>query len=363
MTGPAILILTTVHQPDDTRIRERLIRSLQGLGDITYASREPGPSDRSGFTWVPLSGGRLRRNLRAVRLLAGRRWNLVILHDPETIPAGALGRRLRGATVVFDVHEDLTAQIEYKDWIPRWARPMFRLLARRLHAMAERRLILTLAEPGYGRLFTREHPVFPNHPRSEEYPDPRPTGDGRAIYVGDVTRARGAEDALAACGAVDVHLLFVGRIDDGLADILRRVAAHQGLGLTITGPMSNPEAMERVSSSSVGLSPLRDVGNYRDSLPTKTLEYLALGVPVVATDLPGTRSVLAGLDAVWLVPPGDPAAMASAITEAIRPEAKRAAVEQAPRIREGFRWPDAEVRSFYADLLGTRESPNPNRSA
>ena len=105
---------------------------------------------------------------------------------------------------------------------------------------------------------------------------------------------------------------------------------------------------------------MRDHDNYRSSLPTKTLEYLALGVPVVATDLPGTRAVLEGLGGVWLVPPGDVPAMASALEEAIRPEAKAAAVEQAAEVRDRFRWPEAEVRSFYSDLLQQRETPAPS---
>jgi glycosyltransferase involved in cell wall biosynthesis len=130
--------------------------------------------------------------------------------------------------------------------------------------------------------------------------------------------------------------------------------------LTLSGHLANPVALERVSVASVGLSPLHDEANYRDSLPTKTLEYLAMGVPVVATDLPGTRAVLGGLDGVWLVPPDDIEAMASAIASAVTPEAKRAAVSQASLVRERFRWPEEDVRSFYDQLLTSEGTPDPN---
>jgi hypothetical protein len=43
--------------------------------------------------------------------------------------------------------------------------------------------------------------------------------------------------------------------------------------------------------------------------------------------------------------------MASAIGEAVQPEAKLAAFEQASKIRARFRWPEEDVRSFYAGLL------------
>jgi glycosyltransferase involved in cell wall biosynthesis len=356
VTEPAILVLTTVHAPDDTRIRERLVRTLEEVGSVSYATRRPGPSDHAGLRWLPLSGGRLRRNVAAIRLLLGQRWDVAVLHDPELIPAGALARLVRRAPVVFDVHEDLEAQISTKEWVPVWARPVFRWIARVLYRLAERTLVLTLAEPGYRRLFERDHAVFPNHPRADRYPEPLAAGDGTAVYVGDITRARGIEDALAACGKADLPLIAVGRVDETLASELRRL----GPTVTLTGPLPNPDAIQLVATASVGVSPLRDEANYRESLPTKTLEYLAMGVPVVATALPGTRSVLQGLDAVWLVPAGDVPAMAQALSEAVRPEARTTAWQQARSIRSRFRWPEEEVRSFYQGLLSRGESPAPS---
>ncbi len=343
------LVLTTVHSPDDTRIRERLIRTLADLVPVTYASRHPGPFDGAGLTWAPLSGGRLRRNLGAMRIMLRPGWSVVVMHDPEMIPAGLLARLLRRRPVVFDVHEDLESQIRYKEWAPWWSKPALRLLARGLYRLAERYLILTLAEPGYQRMFREEHPVFANYPRSGDYPDPREEGDGTAIYLGDVTVARGVDDAAAACALAGVPFVAVGRVDDQLAVDLNTTGKGEVL---LTGRLPNPEALELVGRASVGLSPLKDLANYRESLPTKTLEYLAMGVPVVATDLPGTSAVLRGLDAAWLIPPGDVEAMSKAIEDAAHPNSKRAAVLQAMEVRRRFRWPEAEVSAFYQTLIG-----------
>ncbi len=355
MSGPEILVLTTVHQPDDTRIRERLIRTLESLGTISYATKEPGPTDRSGLEWIRLRGGRLRRNLAAIGLLLGRKWDLAVLHDPETIPAGVLAR-LRRTSVVFDVHEDLPAQIDSKTWAPGWARPPLRFLSKCLYRLADRSMRLTLAEPGYQRMFKGKLPVFPNHPRSDSFPGPRSDGDGSAIYVGDVTVARGLDDAVTACALASVPLVIVGRVDPGLRPRLETSNPTPEL----TGPIPNPEALELIGRSSVGLSLLRDLPNYRNSLPTKTLEYLAMGVPVVATDLPGTRAVLEDLDAVWLVPPGDTTAISEAIGQAVQPEAKAMALAQAGSIRRDFRWPEEDVRAFYSTLIRPAENPAPN---
>ncbi|MHB1318520.1 MAG: glycosyltransferase family 4 protein, partial [Anaerolineae bacterium] len=63
------------------------------------------------------------------------------------------------------------------------------------------------------------------------------------------------------------------------------------------------------------------------------VESMASGVPVVAADLPGTRELIQPGETGWLAEPGNPAALAAAITDALaRPEARsrvaRAAFEQ-----------------------------------
>ena len=62
---PVVLVLSTVHWPDDTRIRERLIRTLAADFEVDYATRTPGPSDITGLQWLPLRGGRAVRWFRA----------------------------------------------------------------------------------------------------------------------------------------------------------------------------------------------------------------------------------------------------------------------------------------------------------
>jgi glycosyltransferase involved in cell wall biosynthesis len=110
-------------------------------------------------------------------------------------------------------------------------------------------------------------------------------------------------------------------------------------------------AIEALTGASVGLAPLRDLPNYRSSQPTKILEYLAVGLPVVASDLPGTRELVAGLDAVVLVPPDDSDALAAGIDRARSPAVSSIAQAQAPMVRDRFRWPSDEVRDFYSSLL------------
>lgn len=340
---PTVMVVTTVHWPDDTRIRERLMRTLQEDFDVVYVCKSPGPTDRSGSTTVLLEGGRVRRNLGALRVAARTDCDLVVIHDPELIPLGLLVRLARRKPVVFDVHENIPATALTRAWVPNWLRkPLASFLGWLLH-MVERPFRITLAEPAYQRLFGSQHPVFANYPNTASYPDPVPVGNGEAVYLGDVTWGRGVDVAVEACSRIDVPLTVIGRVSKD---------TEKGLaGAKMVGVMPNPQAIETVATCSVGLVPLRDEPNYRDSQPTKMLEYLAVGVPVVASDLPGTRTLVEGLEAVELVAPGDPDALAEAISRAMAPEVRLAAARQVDEIRSRFVWPAAEVSEFYSSLV------------
>ena len=346
---PTVLILTTVHGPDDTRIREKLARTLSGRMTVRYATRQPGPTDATGLEWVPLKGGRLRRNLGAWRRGFTAKYDVLSLHDPETILLGVAVRLIRRKPVVFDLHEDLHSQIRTK--VPWLLRPLLHGVAWLLLRLAGASLTITLAEAGYARRFKRPGPVFPNHPDPGRLPEISPQRRKVVTYVGDVTEMRGIPEAIEAAGRSGLPFEVIGRIDARTRERLGSVAAMAGADVSMVGPLSHPEAMERAATASVGISPLRDLPNYRESLPTKVLEYLALGVPVVATDLPGTRRVIGDLDAVWLVPPGDTMAMAHALTEAVREEAIATATAQAGEIRARFRWDADAVGALYLSTV------------
>ena len=347
---PVVLVMTTVHWPDDTRIRERLIRTLTADFDVVYAARSPGPSDMTGIEYVGLVGGRVARNLRGIRVALTKAWDVMVIHDPELIICGVLARLLRRRPVVFDVHEDVPATVHTRSWVPGLARRPLSALMTILLRVAERFLSITLAEPGYQRLFSRSHPVFGNYPDTSRFPPPGVDPEGPVIYLGDVTIERGVDVAVAACSALSVPMRLIGRVTDGTRDTLVRESTL-GDDLSIEGPVPNRTALGYLGGGSVGLAPLRDLPNYRHSQPTKILEYLAMGLPVVASDLPGTRRLVEGLDAVTLVKPGDVNDLATAIADARSPDVARRALTQASDIRARFRWPADDVRDFYRSLI------------
>jgi glycosyltransferase involved in cell wall biosynthesis len=86
-------------------------------------------------------------------------------------------------------------------------------------------------------------------------------------------------------------------------------------------------------------------------LPRGVIEPMSAGLPVVATDLPGTREALGSADPATLVPPNDPHALAGALLRYAgdRELRRRAGAANAATTRD--RAADIDVRTAWTELL------------
>ena len=349
---PRLLVATPIHPADDPRIRHKLIAALQDEWDVTYAGLGRGPANQVGIRWIELGGGRIARGARAGWMLLRGKYEVASLHDPEMLPAGLIAALL-GRRIVFDVHENLPAQLRTKDWIPQALRQPLAWVAAKLLRLAEQWVVITLAEEGYADLFSKTHPTFPNFLVGRPPPPQDPDPEVGVVYLGDVTEARGlalAVEAVAGAGAT--RMTVMGRCRPAFRSQLLAIAERQGLDLVFHGFVNPDEALRIAARGQVGLSPLLDTPNYRASLPTKVLEYLAVGIPTVASDLPGTRRVVGDKPGVTLVPSGDVGAWQAAVGAVLAdPEQRAAARAGADALREAYVWPDDAVRAFYRTQL------------
>jgi glycosyltransferase involved in cell wall biosynthesis len=363
-----VCVCTIVHHPEDARILHRQIRALLDAGhEVTYIApfracnvtpwREVHPVD------VPRATGRHRlRAIRAAHAALVRHApyaDVVLLHDPELLLA--IPRRLKRTTIVWDVHEDTAAALTAKGWVPRPLRPLLRPAVRYLEARSERRYRLLLAEEGYRERFRREHPVVPNTTYVSETP-PGPPDDRRVVYVGHLSRARGAADMIELARQVHgegIAVELIGSADPDIKELLRD-AQRDGV-LRWYGFVPNDRALRIAEGAMAGLALLHDEPNYRHSMPTKVIEYMARGVPVVTTPNPPAVDVIGSSGAGLIVDFAQPGAAADAVRrlrkdQELRTELGRRGYQAA---RERFHWP-VQAERFVAHLESwTQEADGP----
>jgi glycosyltransferase involved in cell wall biosynthesis len=141
------------------------------------------------------------------------------------------------------------------------------------------------------------------------------------LHQGAPAPDRGCELLLAAVHQLPgAHLAFLGDPEPGYGDDLRKAAYALGVQDRVTMLPSVPlaELLAHTAEADVGVTLLQDTcENHRLALPNKLFEYIAAGVPVVASALPEIRGLVESREIGWCVPPGDVAALAAALSLAL----------------------------------------------
>ena len=75
----------------------------------------------------------------------------------------------------------------------------------------------------------------------------------------------------------------------------------------------HPEVIREFKKAKIGIVVLHPEPNYLESWPVKLFEYMAAGLPVVASDFPMWRGIIERINCGLCVNPTDPQAIANAI--------------------------------------------------
>ena len=161
----------------------------------------------------------------------------------------------------------------------------------------------------------------------------------RLLYVGRLIASKGVPELIEAMRLlrrreVPVELTLAGSLDDRNPSAILRATVdgwtEAGLA-TWLGHVEDPRSVFRHADVVVLMS-------HREGRPRALMEAQALGIPVVAADVPGVRQAVAPGRSGVLVPPGRPDSLADAIAELARDPARRVLLAEGARTfaREAF---------------------------
>ena len=365
---------STVHPRIDARIRTKELRSLSaafsnarialyvqdGLGNET---------DASGAEIIDTGareGTRIRRMLkgswRMYRALRAARADIVHFHDPELIPIGIL-LRLSGVKVIYDVHENLPDQTLSKTYLPKPLRHGVAFFARCIEAIAGWILSgIVAAGPVISRRFPNKKTItVHNFPLLGEFTFMSraiPSSDTlNLVYIGGITEVRGIYEMVAAMDKVqtgNAQLQLAGTFSS--PELQAKCERQESWGrVQFKGWMIRKDVVQLLSQAHAGLVVLHPTSAYLDSLPVKMFEYMAMRLPIIASDFPYWRKLLKGYDCAIFVNPTDPQAIADAIDWiAQNPQAARAMGERGYQaVQERYNWDteSAVLIDFYKQWI------------
>jgi glycosyltransferase involved in cell wall biosynthesis len=323
---PVVAHLTSVHDAHDVRILHKECRSLAEAGyPVVLIAPHAGDETVDGVRIQAVAPPRSRwerltRTSPAVFRAALRSGAQVVhLHDPELLPWGLL-LKLMGRRVIYDAHENLPKDIRTKHYVPSWLRAGMSVAAdaveRAFCAAFDGVVTVT---PGIAARFPAERTALVrNYPRLEELEtvDAPPYAARRpvALYLGGLSAIRGTREMVEAIGRVEgglgAELWLAGRFDPPRLEA--ELASDPGWARTVRlGWQTRAQVMDLLHQARVGLLVLHPAPNHLDSLPIKLFEYMAAGLPVVASDFPAWRQILG--EGGMYVDPLDAEAIARAV--------------------------------------------------
>lgn len=327
--GASVLHVSSAHRASDGRIAEKEAVALSAAGyDVTVLAlkRAEGTVLPEGprFIEYGVPGSRARRFLLRLPWLLGyclqHRFDVYHLHDPDLILVGVV-LKLFGHRVVYDVHESYPMVILDRQWIPAFLRPGLSRLWRVMECAFVRWADLTVTahitvaeQYDGGRVVTLHNYPIVRDLANESTPAlaERPW---RVLHHGDLTEQRGLFTMVEAMGKVALEPAPELRLGGSLPQNLKaRLEAMPGMARSAyLGWLNKEQLAEELSQARAGLVLLHPTHNYRVIRPNKLYEYMAAGLPVVASDFPHWREVVGPSDCGLLVDPLDTAAIARAI--------------------------------------------------
>jgi glycosyltransferase involved in cell wall biosynthesis len=176
-------------------------------------------------------------------------------------------------------------------------------------------------------VFPNGVPILDDEPA---FPDPIRTSTApHVIMVGRLVELKGHKQLIDAAALLrrefpGLQVTFIG--DGPLRAQLQQKAASLGLDhcLKFAGIVEDVQA--HLCEADVYVST-----SHYEGMPMATLEAMAAGVPVVASDVPGNRTVVTGGESGLLYELGNTAALAARVSECLRDPAKARARAQCAR--------------------------------
>lgn len=366
-----VVHLTTVHPRSDTRILIKECTSLSRKYRLALVVADGlGNESRENVSIIDIGKfvGRFNRIRNASKKIYKQALvldaKIYHIHDPELISVG-IKLKKAGKKVIFDAHEDLPKQILTKHYL----NPLVRKILSSCIEIYEKIQCakfdgIVTATPYIREKFERinsEVMDINNFPLLSEFNYDTSfsvKNDYNAVcYVGAIDVVRGVEQNIKALPKDgEIKLLLAGNFSN--EQFYKQCIAQENWKFVNFNGFADREQVKYMFSQSfAGLVTLLPMPSYLDSLPVKMFEYMASGLPVVASNFPYWKDIIEKFECGICVNPLDTEEIKKALTFlAENPEiCKKMGQNGRKAVLEKFNWNNEEIKlfDFYAKLLNT----------
>ena len=362
-----ICVISSAHSVDDTRIYLKQIISLKNAGyNIVFLNKDKEGTNDQGveFRKIELAKNRLSRHLlwpfKMHRSAKEQKADVYHFHDHQLLTTGLL-LRISGEKVIYDAHEDVPRQVinayGSKSIKGRILATYFDVLQRLVTPLFSMNIVAT---PKIGDVFTRYRSksiCIKNYTKLDEFieiSDSEKVEKSGVCYLGGISKHRGIYEMIEAVKLAETVLNLGGSFMGNLKE--ESFKQDDWIKHVNYCGFVNREKVARMMRTSVaGLVVLHPTSQYLESLPIKMFEYMAAGIPVIASRFPLWEEIIEGGECGVCVNPLMPDEISSAINYLVsNPEIAKQMGRNGKRlIKEKYNWKIEEEKllELYRDIL------------
>ncbi|MCF7953990.1 MAG: glycosyltransferase, partial [Spirochaetales bacterium] len=311
--------ISTVHRAIDPRIRLKQLRTITNYGFEAYlVTADPAASYDDGVRVLSIADrehGRWRRVCitaplaiwKALRIPA----EIYHFHDPELLPWAWL-LLLRRVPVIYDVHEDYSLALNQKFYLPMRLRRLGSAGIGKLEKALAAPFSIIIAEHCYKKRFPKSWEIL-NYPSRElvERGDALDPSSTHLLYTGNITIERGVLNLVRLVRELpEIELTLAGECKAPVLEKIRELIGSAADRLHIVGegrfvPFEEIQALYTEKRWLAGIVLISESEHYREKQLTKFFEYMAAGLPIIASDFPAWRKLIEDQGVGFCVDPED----------------------------------------------------------
>lgn len=243
--------------------------------------------------------------------------DLYHFHDPELlVPMYFL--KLKGKTIIYDVHEDVPRAIMGREWTTKFIRRIIASIFQIIENETSRKFdAIIAATPVIAKRFNginKNTITVNNYPQLKEM-NLIVTSKNKAekiCFSGIINEPRGIRYIIEALSNVDIKFKIIG--DFSSESFRSELETLEGWkNVEYLGFLSRSEMFRELSECIAGVVTFLPLPNHINAQPNKMFEYMAAGIPVIASDFPLWREIIDSNKCGLCVNPKDLKDIATAI--------------------------------------------------
>ena len=316
-----------------------------------------GAPDRSGLNSLP---NFFRFCAKVLSHIKKSHFDIIHCHNLQLLPLGLLLKRLRRVPLIFD-----SCEPDYFALYPRWLQGMVKFLERFMTNRADAILVHNDYQVKKYRTFGHQSvTLIGSYPTKEmiRRPVERPSKNGKVILgrIGSIYQDNGIEEILEGFKLIsrtmeNVELLFAGRVFDSYQEKFDQLTKGMENKIRVLGAFNCHDMPELYSQIDISIIVYHKSLWFKNITPTKFFDSLAMGVPVIVSDMGGLKEIIGQYNCGIVVDERNQEEVAEAIKKMSGDQALRheMAFNGVRAIEENYNWERMQERllNIYKTLL------------